>query len=354
MLRGLREANALLLAALLVGTAGVAHAEETATSKGPKILIEEKRHDLGEVWERSSYVHTFDVKNVGTEVLEIQEVSPSCGCTVAEFDSMIAPGQSGKITLEIEGDKVTGNFVKNAAVVSNDLDHPKVSISLGGSIREYISVEPRRVYLRGRHGEPVARDVSIIANDEKQAFEILDVSSNIDHKITYRVMPGQSEGEYIIKLFKNPKLETENSWGQVVVKTNNENVPERYVQVNVISMGSIVIEPKMVNFGTVEPLGLVDDPLKTEVLVHRETVDFQITDVSFTSDLYEAEIETIDWRRKYRIVVAFRPGEQSSYSDEMIISTDDPRESSIRVRMITRVRVEDVSQDINSAQGGSQ
>ena len=42
----------------------------------PKALIEEKRHDLGEVYEQDKYSHQFSVKNIGDADLKIEKVKP--------------------------------------------------------------------------------------------------------------------------------------------------------------------------------------------------------------------------------------------------------------------------------------
>jgi hypothetical protein len=42
----------------------------------PAILIEEMRHDMGEVFERDFYKFTFKFKNVGEADLQIKSVKP--------------------------------------------------------------------------------------------------------------------------------------------------------------------------------------------------------------------------------------------------------------------------------------
>jgi hypothetical protein len=42
----------------------------------PTIVIEEMRHDMGEVFEQDRYSHVFKVKNIGNANLEIISVKP--------------------------------------------------------------------------------------------------------------------------------------------------------------------------------------------------------------------------------------------------------------------------------------
>src|SRR5207247_2598643 len=64
------------------------------------IAIEKPEIDRGDV-ERGDIVHfTFKVKNTGDAPLEIF-AKPNCGCTVANFDKVVAPGAEGKIEAEL-------------------------------------------------------------------------------------------------------------------------------------------------------------------------------------------------------------------------------------------------------------
>lgn len=61
-----------LLAAFVLASGVVAQEKEGK----PQIVIEEMRHDLGEVFETKAYKHQFKVKNTGTADLEIKQVKP--------------------------------------------------------------------------------------------------------------------------------------------------------------------------------------------------------------------------------------------------------------------------------------
>jgi hypothetical protein len=257
---------------------------------------------------------------------------------VAEFDEVIAPGQEGKITLEVVGAKVSGSFSKNATVHSNDPDHPRLTISIAGQIMHYVDVQPDRVYLRGMYGETVSKEVTIVSNEKKKDFQIVDVSSNIDDKMTYRVEPDAEPGHYKIKLFKNPKLPTLNTWGSLTIKTNSEKTPEKIIQVNVVTRGAIVCQPTTLNFGAVRAGAVLGaQGIEKELTVFKVKGDFNITDITFSSDRYHASVEALEDGKKYKVLVGFRPAaDQQSYVDEMIIRTDDPQEPSIRVRLLAR------------------
>ncbi|UCG52339.1 MAG: DUF1573 domain-containing protein [Candidatus Latescibacterota bacterium] len=71
-----RYVNGLVLifvAALFLVSVAAATEEE---KKQPNIVIEELRHDLGEVFETDKYKHAFKVSNTGDAELVIESVKP--------------------------------------------------------------------------------------------------------------------------------------------------------------------------------------------------------------------------------------------------------------------------------------
>lgn len=256
---------------------------------------------------------------------------------MADFDKVIPPGQEGKIYLEVRGEKVSGKFNKSATVFTNDPKHPRMTISIAGKVLYYVTVTPSsRIYLRGMYGEKVAKEISITSSEKKKDFKILDVSSNIDDKITYRVIEDQEPGTYKIRLVKNPKLPTLNTWGSLKIKTNSDHSPEKVIQVNVTTRGSIVVQPSTLNFGAVSS-DASGANLEKSITIFKVKGEFAIKDVTLSSDSFRAKVEPLEEGKKYKVTVKFEPGaDPQSYLDEMIINTDDPQEPSLRVRLLGR------------------
>lgn len=306
------------------------------TPREPTAVIEEMRHDLGRVYESDSYQYAFKVKNTGTVELQITDVKPTCGCTVAKFDTVIAPGGEGIVTLDVAGDQVDGEWLKEADVYTNDPKHPKLSITIGGTVLRYVTVEPKRVHLRGGYGEPANADIDIFSSELGADFEVVSVTSDVDDKITYDVAAASEPGHYKIRLYKNPRLPTLNEWGSVFIKTNSAQTPDKVVQVNVVTRGAIIVQPSSVNFGTLSDENAT--PIQKSITLSKTRGEFQIREVEFTDPAYQASVEPIEAGKKYRLTVNFRPTdlEDRSRVDAMIIRTDDPNEPSIRIRLISR------------------
>ena len=72
-MRRLLKALTLICVMVLLMPAALTLAQDEAQ---PAILIEEMRHDMGEVFESDFYKYAFIVKNVGEADLHIKSVKP--------------------------------------------------------------------------------------------------------------------------------------------------------------------------------------------------------------------------------------------------------------------------------------
>src|SRR5437867_2575228 len=99
----------------------------------PKIQVEGGNViDLGDVYTGTKAEHVVKVKNIGTNVLKISDVHPSCGCTatmMSEAEKTLAPGQEGKISISINTAGFQGGkFTKSVTVSSNDSTNAKLGL----------------------------------------------------------------------------------------------------------------------------------------------------------------------------------------------------------------------------------
>ncbi len=259
---------------------------------------------------------------------------------MASFDKVIPPGQEGKISFEIDGKRIHEAFSKSASVSTNDPKHPMLTIALAGKVIPYVEIQPsRQIYLSGMYGEKVSKEIVVSSNEKKKNFKITGLSSNIDDKITYSYAPDTEPGRYKITVWKNPKLPTLNTWGNLNIDTNSERSQRTVIQVSVATRGSILCQPSQLNFGAVKfsPDGKLVKSADQSLEVMKMEGQFAIKDVSFTTADYKARVEPIEAGKRYKISVDFAPtAQKKNYYDEMIINTDDPQEPSLRIRLIAR------------------
>lgn len=262
---------------------------------------------------------------------------------MAKFDKVIPSGQEGKVHMVIEGKRVHDKFNKSATIRSNDPEHPVMTISMEGNITPFVAIVPNsRIYLQGQYGEKVEKKLTVKSNEDDLDFKITNIESNIDDKITYEYAPTAEKSTWEISVYKNPRLPTLSTYGNLTVYTNSERAPTKTVQVQVITKGAISVEPKSVNFGTVNfgSDGARGEAVTKNVVVIKTTGDFTILDLQFSTDKFVGEIEAVQLGKRYNIRVTFNPPvkkqPRQTHVGEMTIITDDPMEPELKVRLVAR------------------
>lgn len=145
------RACAVLCSALLV--AGVAPLRaQPALALDPSLLHHGGgyRFTVGEVDEREQEFvrHAFVIRNTGDRALRILEVRAGCHCTVVDFDSVIAPGDSGVLRQEVNlhGFR-SGPFYRGVDITHNISGTPVLKLGIQGVIRSPVEIAESKVSL---------------------------------------------------------------------------------------------------------------------------------------------------------------------------------------------------------------
>lgn len=318
-------------------------AKKAAPGTRPVIDVPRLNYDFGETFHLEKYAYAFVVRNRGNADLVISDVKPGCGCTLANFDHVIAPGKEGRIELVVDGNKVHGQFSKAAEVLSNDTDHPSISLSISGKEIPFVNVIPDgTVYLHGRPGEAIEKELTLSSNEKDIEFKVTGVTSNIDDKIKYSFAPGSKKGEYVVKVNKNPSLPIMSTYGSLIIHTTSKKSPDTTLQVHVMTKSSILLSPSVVNYGEVkftDAKGPGTPSTKT-ITVTKSAGKLKIIDVTTSNPNFKAKFEALTPDQQYKVMVTFTPPtrKQSKQTEtgEMIIKTDDPQEPELRVQLVAR------------------
>jgi hypothetical protein len=85
----------------------------------------------------------IQLKNEGTEVLEIKSVKTSCGCTTAPLDKdKLAPGETTTMNVEFKVSANTGVTSKNISFETNDPQRKKVFYKISANIVRDLVCKP--------------------------------------------------------------------------------------------------------------------------------------------------------------------------------------------------------------------
>lgn len=111
----------------------------TKLEKEPIVSVEPLAHEFGEIIQSQGIVTTtFTVRNIGTEVLEINRLSTSCGCTKATMDESPLKAQESRI-MTVTFDPMThpdqlGKIERVVYLQTSDPERPEVEIDITGNV----------------------------------------------------------------------------------------------------------------------------------------------------------------------------------------------------------------------------
>ncbi len=166
----------LALAAVLVPLAST-----VAQESKPRAVPVEPVKDFEIVPKGESIHHAFEIKNEGDRPLELVDVAPSCGCTVAEFDKTIAAGATGRVEVKLDTASLAGPIAKPISVFTNDPDNPKIQLMVKAEVKPYLGVRPgyaRFIYVQGEDIRPIPQ---VVWAEDGSDIEVVDVASPYDH-----------------------------------------------------------------------------------------------------------------------------------------------------------------------------
>jgi thiol-disulfide isomerase/thioredoxin len=147
-----------------------AEVAEPAAPDGPRpiISVDDPVVDFGEHWASPTMEHTFRIRNTGDAPLEITQVRPTCGCTVArDYPRTIEPGQTGDFPFTLNVARYQGPYTKPIFVMSNDPDQPQIKLDMKGVAQQQIETQPRGAFFGVLQGNaPQTRTVTITNNTE--------------------------------------------------------------------------------------------------------------------------------------------------------------------------------------------
>jgi uncharacterized protein DUF1573 len=102
------------------------------SASGPRIAVDPPSFDFGRTLPQKAVTREFSIRNFGDQDLVIENVSTSCGCTVADdlAKKVIKPGGSQPLRVTLTTPAGPGALTKSVVVRSNDPGRPLLEIKL--------------------------------------------------------------------------------------------------------------------------------------------------------------------------------------------------------------------------------
>jgi len=336
----------LALAALAPALAGAqAPAQTQAASEAkPAIDVPEKIKDFGVVTKGEKIRAVFEVRNNGQAPLEISQVRPTCGCTVADFDRTVPPGGKGKIVAEVDTSDFTGPISKAVLVFTNDPAAPNLTLVVKADVQSFIDVLPRGfVRFNVLQGE-AAEEKVVLVPSQPTDFKVLGVETGGGpFTASFRklegkdAIEGRNQAQWEVT-FRVPANAPEGTFNQkVTVKTSAEKAPAVLVTVTGVVRPIVQVIPPTVDLGQVPndaPVGRV-----LMLINNRPNHELQITSAKANSDLFDVEVTPLQPGQRYQVKVELKPGApKGAHKAAVVVETNDPTRSRIEVPVTVTVQ----------------
>jgi hypothetical protein len=251
---------------------------DAKAEKAPRLTIVEPVKDYGTVPKGDKLDWTFVVKNTGDADLQIISAKPGCGCTVADFDKIVKPGETGKVTAHVDTTAFAGPIAKTVTLETNDPSTPTAQLTLHAIVKPYVEAYPAGfVRFNMLQGDTDSQAVTLYS-EEDEPFQIVKVESPVDWiKVDYKKIDdasqiaqgvgkqGQVQYKFNISV-GGPDAKIGPIAEKVKITTNSKHQAEYNVSVSGVIRPTYRVEPSNgVNFGEVAP---ADNSAIRSVMLH--------------------------------------------------------------------------------------
>jgi len=214
-----------------------------ATGGKPKIFCAQPLFEFGSKNNAESVKHTFTVKNDGAGVLNISNVKPACGCTIANISSKILqPGESATIDANLSLKGRRGLQTKTITVNSNDPTTPAFRLTLKGTAVSAVNLSPTSVYVGNLgQGESATKTVTI-SNNDTNALNITSVKAQ-NNSVTLNLKTIEEGQKYELDVTTSSTLPIGRISDFITITTDNPKAKSERVTVYGQVVGKLNVAP---------------------------------------------------------------------------------------------------------------
>jgi Protein of unknown function (DUF1573) len=274
----------MLASVLSVATIASAQTSEKASevkpvteAKAPRLTVVEPIKDFGTVAKGDKLDWSFLIKNTGDADLQIFAAKPGCGCTVADFDKVIKPGETGKVNAHVDTTAFAGPIAKTIALETSDLSTPSAQLTINAIVKPYVEAFPAGFVRFNMLLGDVETQFVTLYSEEDEPFAITKVETPGDWvKVSYAKIedpaqmapnvgrPGQAQYKVAITV-GGPDARIGPIADKVRFTTTSFHQPQYLVSISGVIRPAFRVEPSGINFGEVVPT----DPAATRSILLR-------------------------------------------------------------------------------------
>ena len=237
-------------------------ADQAEPQKWPRIEIEPKSLNVGEVFVGEDGKGEIKIRNTGDAELQILNVRSSCGCTATKLkatDRRIPPGSEVALFVTMKPSKTRhgDRFVKSITILSNDPLRPALPVRVEARVKVGVDAIPYSlIFKKMQYGEVRGQDLKLKSLTD-EAFRITDIQGaggpvvlSYDRELTAK--------EHIVKVSVGPMSDPNNMHLRLRIDTTHSKSPMLYVPLLVEVEKLVTVSPPYLNLGRNEPGSTVE------------------------------------------------------------------------------------------------
>ncbi len=301
---------------------------------GPSVGIDAPVADVGIVEVGSTVEHTFTLRNDGDAPLEILEVDPDCGCTVAEYDAVIPAGASGRVTAVVDVTTFVGPIAKYLRVVTNDRQNPELTLAIKAEVRPQVQIDPGYVRFLTVVGAAAERADQTIWAVDIPNFEIRRVRSPYPfvearaRQATEEEESSSGQGkQWIVEVALAPNAPIGPMADHLEIETNHPDRPVVRIPVSGFVRPVLAASPPFVDFGQREVTG----PVHASIQI-KNFGEEQVEILGFTSDLPEIDGRVEPDGHDFYLYLTLSPGlPKGDFTGKVVVETTSNRAPELEI-----------------------
>jgi hypothetical protein len=320
----------LALASILI-VAGVLLAQAAPAGK-PKAVAVEPIGDVGNVAKGDNATHDFTIKNDGTADLQITNVQPACGCTVARYDKLIAPGKTGSIHVVVDTTTFTGAIAKSVTVYTNDPENPQIQLTVRAKVEPFIAVKPGYARYLVVRGEAQQGNIAqTLWATDGQPFDITSIDSPMPAlKATFREATAKERQPDVKGKQWHVEMTLSNDLAPVgalvaYLGIHTTHPKQKLVEIPISGFVRpiIAVTPPEADFGKVD----LKEPRRfTFAVKNYATEPINLTSVDAGLKGVGAELKPLESGRNYSLQLTLKPDlGKGPFERKIMLHTDSPK-----------------------------
>lgn len=314
----------LVIAALSLHPSSVP-GQETNAEHAPKLVCDEPTYNFGEADNAGHVEHAFILRNAGDVTLQILNIRPACGCTVANISTKsIPPGGLAELSARLSLQGRTGPQHKSITVESNDPKQQYVTLYLEGTAIAELDVQPRQVTFGRISGDAAVTSVVEITARTTNAVKITRLNAGSTN-LAARLETIEEGRHYRILVSSVPPLVQGTLRGSVHIETDHPKYSAMDIPISAFVATDLMYLPT--------ELTLVENPTASAryVIVRSDTgKKFEVQAVEAPSPSIQTSIQPMD-QNGYRIELTNIVATADLNGKVLLIRTTMPGNEEIRI-----------------------